>query len=129
MVMLSIRGIYEVAIRVRDLSTSELFYRQILGLTVGLRDESRKWVFLRAGGSAGMIVLQEDKSDWPVQHFAFTVNEEDIKPACRHLDECGIEYEGPVFHAWMPAKSIYFLDPDGHDLELCAPLGHVNCRS
>ena len=23
---------------------------------------------------------------------------------------------------WMPARSIYFSDPDGHELELCAPL-------
>jgi len=29
---------------------------------------------------------------------------------------------GLVFHQWMPARSIYFSDPDGHELELCAPL-------
>jgi catechol 2,3-dioxygenase-like lactoylglutathione lyase family enzyme len=69
-----------------------------------------------------MVVLQEDKSDWPKQHFAFTVNEENIVKACQHLSASGIIFEGPVTHEWMPAKSVYFSDPDGHDLELCAPL-------
>ena len=69
--MFPIRGLYEVAIRVKDLSRSEAFYRETLGLEVGLRDERRKWLFLRAGGQAGMVVLQEDKSDWPTQHFRF----------------------------------------------------------
>jgi hypothetical protein len=27
-----------------------------------------------------------------------------------------------MVHDWMPARSVYFADPDGHDLELCAPL-------
>ena len=39
--MLSIRGVYEVAIRVRDLSRSEPFYRDLPGLTPGLRDDRR----------------------------------------------------------------------------------------
>jgi hypothetical protein len=32
-----------------------------------------------------------------------------------------VPVRGPVFHAWMPARSVYFTDPDGHHLELCAP--------
>jgi catechol 2,3-dioxygenase-like lactoylglutathione lyase family enzyme len=69
-----------------------------------------------------MIVLQEDKTDWPLQHFAFTVDEADIERAAEMLRGRGVKVEGPVFHQWMPAKSIYFSDPDGHDLELCAPV-------
>jgi lactoylglutathione lyase len=120
--MLPIRGLYEVAIRVKDLSLSEAFYRETLGLEIGLRDEQRKWLFLRAGGEDGMIVLQEDKGDWPTQHFAFTVEEADIEAAAKALVDRGVRIEGPVYHEWMPAKSVYFTDPDGHDLELCAPV-------
>jgi hypothetical protein len=29
--------------------------------------------------------------------------------------------QGPVSHAWMPAMSVYFTDPAGHQLALCAP--------
>jgi catechol-2,3-dioxygenase len=118
--MLPIRGIYEVAIRVKDLSRAEPFYREVLDLEVGIRDEKRNWLFLRAGGDAGMVVLQEDKGEWPLQHFAFTVDEQDINRASAMLRERGVEVEGPVFHQWMPAKSLYFEDPDGNALELCA---------
>ncbi|MGI8550677.1 MAG: VOC family protein [Dehalococcoidia bacterium] len=120
--MLPIRGIYEVAIRVKDLARAEAFYREVLGLEVGLRDERRPWVFLRAGGQAGLCVLQEDKGDWPSQHFAFTVDEAQIDRAAAMLKERGVAIRGPMVIPWMPARSVYFADPDGHSLELCAPL-------
>ena len=101
---------------------AEPFYLEVLDLEIGIRDTKRNWLFLRAGGEAGMIVLQEDKGEWPLQHFAFTVDEADIERAVSILRERGIEVEGPTFHEWIPARSIYFTDPDGHDLELCAPV-------
>lgn len=120
--MFPIRGLYEVAIRVNDLAQSEVFYREILGLEVGVRDEERGWLFLRAGGQAGMVVLMEDKGSWPTQHFAFRVEEVDLEAAAKTLVERGVRVEGPVYHDWMPARSVYFSDPNGHDLELCAPV-------
>jgi catechol 2,3-dioxygenase-like lactoylglutathione lyase family enzyme len=33
--MINISGLYEVAIRVRDLARAESFYRDVLGLAVG----------------------------------------------------------------------------------------------
>jgi lactoylglutathione lyase len=120
--MLPIAGLYEVAIPVRDLSRAERFYCDVLGLEVALRETHRNWVFLRAGESAAMVVLQEDKGEWPAQHFAFRVEESDIESAAALLHERGVAIDGPVFHAWMPARSVYFSDPDGHALELCAPV-------
>lgn len=119
--MIAIRGVYEVAIRVRDLARSEKFYRELLGLEEGLHDAGRRWTFLRAGGRAGMVVLQETPGEWPLQHFAFTVEEPELERAARLLGDRGVAVEGPVVHEWIPAVSLYFPDPDGHDLELCAP--------
>ena len=118
--MFPIRGVYEVAIRVKNLLQAERFYCEVLGLQVGLRDTTRNWTFLRAGDKAGMIVLQEDKGEWPTQHFAFTIEPTDIEPSVALLSQRGIEVDGPHYHDWMPATSIYFPDPDGHELELCA---------
>jgi len=118
--MLPIKGVYEIAIRVKDLARAEPFYVDVLGLKEGLRDEQRNWLFLYAGGNAGMVVLQEDKGDWPKQHFAFTVSEEDMAGAESMLREKGVAVSAPVVHEWMNAVSLYFDDPDGNALELIA---------
>lgn len=118
--MLKISGVYEVAVRVKELAHAEAFYRNVLGLDVGARDDNRNRLFLRTGGDAGMIVLQEDKGEWPTQHFAFSVKEADIKAAAATLREQGVAVKGPVYHEWMPSWSLYFSDPDGHELELLA---------
>jgi catechol 2,3-dioxygenase-like lactoylglutathione lyase family enzyme len=118
--MLPIKGVYEIAVRVKDLARAELFYTDVLGLKEGLRDERRNWLFLYAGGNAGMVVLQEDKGDWPKQHFAFTLDESQIANAEKMLRGKGVEVSAPVVHEWMNGVSLYFDDPDGHALELIA---------
>ena len=117
---LPIKGVYEIAVRVKDLSRSEAFYKDVLGLKEGLRDERRNWLFLWAGGNSGMVVLQEDKGDWPLQHFAFTVLASDMERAHSMLKEKGVNVSAPVHHAWMNAVSLYFKDPDDNELELIA---------
>jgi len=119
--MLPLKGVYEIAIKVKDLARAEAFYKDTLGLTEGIRDDARRWVFLYVGGDAGMVVLQEDQTDWPTQHFAFTVSDGDLEQAARELTDKGVKVSEPVHHEWMNATSIYFEDPDGHDLELLAP--------
>jgi catechol 2,3-dioxygenase-like lactoylglutathione lyase family enzyme len=121
--MLPIKGLYEIAIRVKDLARAESFYKDVLGLTEGLRDEPRRWLFLWIAGNAGMVVLQEDKGEWPTQHFAFTVNESDLKRAAAMLKEKDVAVSEAVHHQWMNSVSVYFVDPDGHDLELIALRG------
>jgi catechol-2,3-dioxygenase len=118
--MLPIQGLYEIAIPVRQLPRAEKFYRDVLGLEVGLRDDRRNWLFLRAGGGAGMVVLQERDGEFPSCHFAFTIHEFDLERAATILRERGVSIRGPVVHDWMPGTSFYFEDPDGHELELFA---------
>ena len=105
--MLPIRGLYEVAIRVKQLPRAEAFYRQVLGLEVGIRDERRNWLFLRAGGEAGMIVLQEDAGQWPTQHFAFTVDEADIESPPPDSGNRGWQSRAQSFiNGCQPSRSI-----------------------
>src|SRR5262245_46397648 len=109
--MLSIRGLYEVAIPVKELERAEEFYVGTLGLSVGLRDESRRWIFLRAGDRAGMVVLQERGSEVAPYHFAFTVDAPELERAGALLQERGVAVAGPFVHDWIPGKSLYFSDP------------------
>ena len=120
--MIPIHGVYEVVIRVADLERAERFYLETLGLESGLRIEERRMHFLRVAGDAGMLVLQEDRGSWPTQHYAFTTTDAEIDAAVDALKARGVASRGPVTHDWMPARSLYFDDPDGHELELCAPL-------
>jgi len=119
--MITLAGVYEVTFPVEDLDRAERFYVDVLGLEVGLRDEPRRWSFLRVGGDGGMVVLQETPPPWPVRHFALEVADDDLDGAVAALREAGVEITDPIVHDWMPARSAYFADPDGHDLELCAP--------
>jgi catechol 2,3-dioxygenase-like lactoylglutathione lyase family enzyme len=75
-------GIYEIAIQVKDLEQAEGFYCNTLGLASGLRQDDRRWHFLWVGGRSGMVVLQEDTGEWPLQHFAFSVSPAALDAAC-----------------------------------------------
>ncbi|HKP46408.1 MAG TPA: VOC family protein [Pyrinomonadaceae bacterium] len=118
--MSAIKGVFEIAIRVQDLSRAEPFYKEVLGFREGLRDERRNWLFLYVGRDRGMVVLQEDKGEWPTQHFAFHVAAADLSAAAAALKDKGVSVSDPVVHDWMNATSVYFDDPDGHSLELIA---------
>ena len=121
--MADVTGVYEVAIPVADMERAEAFYIGTLGLEVGIRaTEGRNWTFLRAGGQSGMLVLQETADEFRATHDAFRVEPANMDAAVARLREAGVEVSDPVRHDWMPALSAYFSDPDGHDLEYCAPL-------
>jgi len=120
--MLQIEGIFEIAIRVKDLSRAQTFYRDILGFEEGMRDEQRRWLFMWVGTRSGMIVLQEDKGEWPAQHFAFKITSANLELAATHLRERDITVSQPVHHGGMGGISVYFDDPDGNQLELYAPI-------
>ncbi len=117
---MKIDGVFEVAVKVRHLQASAKFYKEVLGFKEGLFDEKRRWLFLWVGNDQGMVVLQEDQGHWPRQHFAFRVGEAVLHDLKKHLEKRHVAVEGPVSLDWMNAVSLYFSDPDGHDLELCA---------
>ena len=120
---MKINGVFEVALKVKDLDVSSKFYQEVLGFKKGLYDEARRWLFLWVGENTGMVVLQEDKGDWPLQHFAFSVDESALDQLKEALERRNIQVDGPVLLEWMNAASLYFADPDGHALEFCAIRG------
>ena len=117
---MKIDGIFEVAIKVKNLDISAKFYQDVIGFKKGLYDEKRRWLFLWVGDKKGMVVLQEDNGSFPRQHFAFRVEESQLTGLKEYLVKSDVVVEGPVSLDWMNAVSVYFVDPDGHDVEFCA---------
>lgn len=125
-------GIYETHLHVRNLKKSVAFYRDQLGLTLCYSEPERKLAFFWVGQARQqMLGLWEKSEDQIVRsHFAFSVSLRDLEQAPAFLAEQGITYhdffgnpEGePTVHSWMPAASLYFEDPDGHNLEYIALL-------
>jgi hypothetical protein len=58
--------------------------------------------------------------DWPRQHFPFRVRESDMPELKASPENNDVAVSGPVNLDWMNAVSLYFSDPDGHEVELCA---------
>ena len=117
---MKIDGVFEIAIKVMNLDVSAKFYQEVIGFRKGLYDEKRRWLFLWVGDNKGMVVLQEDGWSFPRQHFAFRVEESDLNCLKECLENNDVVVNGPVLLDWMNAVSLYFADPNGHDVEFCA---------
>jgi len=131
-----IQGLFETHINVNDLDRSIAFYRDVLGLKLGRREDERRAAFLLMGEpgteSEAMLGLWEKPREQVLpQHFAFRATIDDVvHNSVAWLNERGLPCRNflndgtqrPMVFAWMPAVSIYFRDPDGHSLELIAML-------
>jgi catechol 2,3-dioxygenase-like lactoylglutathione lyase family enzyme len=113
------QGLDHVAVAVADLDRSEAFYRDVLGLE-RVRPEWDPPRLMASNGS-GMALFPAGMHDDEVVgapgilHFAFRVDREAFEAAQAELGERGIEFR---FSDHGQAHSIYFKDPDGHQLEL-----------
>jgi catechol 2,3-dioxygenase-like lactoylglutathione lyase family enzyme len=118
-----VQGLDHVALSVSDLKRSSEFYSEVLGLERAY-DEWHEPVFMVASGT-GLALFStgshESSGDPdakpPVRflHVAFRVDREAFEAARSELAERGIDTS---FADHGAAHSIYFDDPDGHQVEL-----------
>ncbi|MFS4581871.1 VOC family protein [Phaeobacter sp. C3_T13_0] len=133
-------GIYETHLTVRNLQTAMEFYGEILGLELARHIPERQVAFYWVGGPAqGMLGLWSGASA-PMGmrlHMAFRSTVSAMDGVCDRLSDAGVvplDFNGmptdePVVLGWMPALSIYFTDPDGHSIEILAPMtGHPDAN-
>jgi catechol 2,3-dioxygenase-like lactoylglutathione lyase family enzyme len=128
-----INGLFETHVNVGDLERSIAFYRDVLGLELGRREDDRRAAFLwiPRPGEAMLGLWEKPPAEVVPQHFAFRASVDDVL----HKSVAWLEGRGlachnfladgtrrPMVFCWMPAVSIYFNDPDGHLLELIAML-------
>lgn len=124
----NIRFLDHVALMVTDLETSANWYVENLGLTKYTKAEWGPFpVFLLAGKSGlALFPAKQTKSDNETRpsirldHVAFNVDGENFTKARRFLESRGIK---TTFRDHTFFHSIYFNDPDGHQVELTTCIG------
>jgi len=122
--MAKVEGIDHVALAVRDVAASVAWYQQVLELE---RVHEEVWgdfpamIGIGATSLALFPIQDEDPKPPPgkdtvaMRHVAFRASSDCFEEAQTRLNRLGIEFE---FQDHEIAHSIYFLDPDGHEIEL-----------
>jgi lactoylglutathione lyase len=133
MMVMMIQGLFETHIHVKNLERSAEFYENVLGMELAHIEERRRVRFYWIGkkGEAVLGVWEIPETEWKREHFAFRTSLENMKRVEQFLRERGIEPRNFTndnkeallqVHAWVPAVSVYFRDPDGHSLEFISLL-------
>ena len=111
-----VSGINHITLAVRELERSFSFYADVLGLRpVAIW---YKGAYLEAGADWLCLTLDSSTRSGSLPeytHVAFTLSEEEFSAAVERIRAAGAE-------CWQEnhseGESFYFLDPDGHKLEL-----------
>jgi len=118
--------IAHVVIKVRDLERSRKFYTAVLGMPVMKEVSQINAVFLWLNGQdhhevalfqVGPQAEGPRMNQVGLLHFAFRLrSEEELRAAYQEFKEKGVPVTFTVNHG--VTKSVYFHDPDGHELEV-----------
>lgn len=113
-----IQGINHITLAVRDLDKSFTFYTEVLGFQP--LASWNKGAYLLAGKSWICLILDSETRTEPLDeytHTAFTVSEMEFQRLSERILRSGTKQ-------WQKnrseGKSLYFLDPAGHKLEIHA---------
>jgi catechol-2,3-dioxygenase len=121
---MQLEGIDHVALSVRDIERSANWYIEVLGferLHEGMWDGVPTFIGKGNNGIALFSASPDAKStsstrrDIRMLHLAFRANRENFLTAQRELQKRSIKFE---FQDHEISHSIYFSDPDGHQLEI-----------
>lgn len=124
-----LRRIDHVALNVSDMERSIAWYRDVLGMQRLYEEEWGDSPAMMCAGDACIALFRasvEDPDPPPggdvlaARHVAFRVDRDDFQRAQEELDRRGI---GQRFRDHGVTHSIYFQDPDGHQLEITTAAG------
>lgn len=124
-----------IVLNVSDIDRSLIFYTSVLGLQPERLEEFKagKVGFPSVRINSGTIIdlfptpashaarKEGEKSNGNLNHFCMVVGQDDFSGIVDHLNSNGVTIrEGPVarWGARGRATSVYFLDPDGNEIEI-----------
>ncbi len=136
--MIPIRDLFEAHLTVNDLRRSMEFFGGLLGLPLAEVFPERKVAFYWIGSPGNSMLGIWETGAVPQRlslHVAFSVDLPELLEAPGRLRRAGITpldfwqnpTHEPVVLAWMPAASVYFLDPSGNLLEFISMLPDPPC--
>ncbi len=115
---MSIIGIEEIFLDVKDLAPAVDFYEGVLGLPVVMRNDERAYlqcershVVLQVKGHSG-----RHKGGGPM-HFSFTVTEDVFDEVAERVAAANIFTRGPMGERGR-GRALFMLDPDGNEAEV-----------
>jgi catechol 2,3-dioxygenase-like lactoylglutathione lyase family enzyme len=124
-----IKGLGEIALRVRDLDTMQRFYAEVIGLELLKRFDNAAFFKLADGyGGHAQVLALFDRSSQPgysglnpetttVDHIAFEIGLADFETEKNRMERLGLAVR-TTEHAWVHWRSRYVTDPEGHTVEL-----------
>ncbi|OJV16078.1 MAG: glutathione transferase [Alphaproteobacteria bacterium 33-17] len=116
-----IKGINHITLAVTDIARSFAFYKDILGLKPLVKWDQGAYFMV---GDI-WFCLNVDENRVPnscYTHYAFTVAQEDFEKLSEKITKHAQIFKNNT----SPGESLYFLDPDGHKLEI--HVGNVKSR-
>ena len=122
--MLRVEGLDHVALTVRDVARSVAWYRDVLGLERRYEEVWGDYPAVVGAGTTSLALFPASVPDpappvgrdvLSVRHIAFRVDRATFDRARGDLAARGL---APTFQDHAAAHSLYFTDPDGHQLEL-----------
>jgi catechol 2,3-dioxygenase-like lactoylglutathione lyase family enzyme len=112
---MSIKGLNHVTLAVSDLERSVAFYSVLLGFSIRMRSPSS--AYLEAGNLWLALVVDAEVRRGPLpeySHIALSVDQASLPVLANRLTRAGTkQWQKPE-----NSDSFYFVDPDGHKLEL-----------
>lgn len=109
-----IQGINHITLSVTDVHRSFDFYRQVLGFKPIVRWDKGAYFLV---GDFWFCLNQgvQPITGMGCTHYAFSVSPEDFATMTERIIQAGVKmYKENT----SPGDSLYFLDPDGHQLEI-----------
>lgn len=124
--MIQPERIGHVVIKVRDVERSKQFFTGVMGLKLMMELPKLKMAFFASNGrdhheiaciQVGADADRQHAKQIGLLHIAFRLDDEEhLKRAYKELKEKDVPIDFTVDHGIT--KSIYFRDPDGHQLEV-----------